>query len=387
MKVFHVLNHFLPQQIAGTEVYVRALVKCLMEAATVEEVKVVIPNYGSNKNNYYVYDGIPVIQYAEPSIADRLLIMDKRKPDGLDSFVNLLNSEKPAIVHFHEMAGSNGVSYHHVTAAKNSGAKVLMTFHLAANTCRTGTLLYKEKDFCNGVIDEHKCTACHLHSAGYGNLTPFLLPLSVFLYKMKIDTTNWDSRAGTALGGVFTTHLFQERFNTLVQHCDKVVVLTAWYKDVLLANGVPAGKIIYIPQALPYDAKPVITGTYKNGHSVKLVFLGRISPFKGLHLLIDALRFFSEEEISLDIYGQAQDKVYEEQCRHQTKEKKNIHWKGVLSQAEVVPALMQYDALCLCSTLSEMSPLVIQEAFAAGIPVIASNVYGNAEQIVHDQNG
>ena len=34
-----------------------------------------------------------------------------------------------------------------------------------------------------------------------------------------------------------------------------------------------------------------------------------------------------------------------------------------------------------------MSPLVIQEAFAAGLPVIASNVYGNAEQIKHDVNG
>jgi glycosyltransferase involved in cell wall biosynthesis len=34
-----------------------------------------------------------------------------------------------------------------------------------------------------------------------------------------------------------------------------------------------------------------------------------------------------------------------------------------------------------------MSPLVIQEAFAAGLPVIASNVYGNAEQIKHGVNG
>ena len=47
----------------------------------------------------------------------------------------------------------------------------------------------------------------------------------------------------------------------------------------------------------------------------------------------------------------------------------------------------QYHALCLCSTFSEMSPLVIQEAFAAGIPVIASHVYGNAEQIQHGVNG
>jgi glycosyltransferase involved in cell wall biosynthesis len=34
-----------------------------------------------------------------------------------------------------------------------------------------------------------------------------------------------------------------------------------------------------------------------------------------------------------------------------------------------------------------MSALVIQEAFAAGIPVLATNVYGNAEQIQHNHNG
>ena len=34
-----------------------------------------------------------------------------------------------------------------------------------------------------------------------------------------------------------------------------------------------------------------------------------------------------------------------------------------------------------------MSPLVIQEAFAANVPVIASDVYGNAEQITHNENG
>jgi glycosyltransferase involved in cell wall biosynthesis len=29
----------------------------------------------------------------------------------------------------------------------------------------------------------------------------------------------------------------------------------------------------------------------------------------------------------------------------------------------------------------------IKEAFAAGIPVLASNVYGNADQIKHNENG
>ena len=65
----------------------------------------------------------------------------------------------------------------------------------------------------------------------------------------------------------------------------------------------------------------------------------------------------------------------------------NVFWKGKLIQEEVVSTLNRHDMLCLCSTFSEMSPLVIQEAFAAGIPVLASNVCGNAEQIQHNHNG
>ena len=34
-----------------------------------------------------------------------------------------------------------------------------------------------------------------------------------------------------------------------------------------------------------------------------------------------------------------------------------------------------------------MSPLVIQESFAAGIPVLASDIYGNAEQVIDNVNG
>jgi glycosyltransferase involved in cell wall biosynthesis len=66
---------------------------------------------------------------------------------------------------------------------------------------------------------------------------------------------------------------------------------------------------------------------------------------------------------------------------------KNIKWMGTIQKESVLSEMRQYHALCLPSTFSEMSPLVIQEAFAAGIPVIASNVYGNAEQIKDGVNG
>ena len=89
----------------------------------------------------------------------------------------------------------------------------------------------------------------------------------------------------------------------------------------------------------------------------------------------------------LDIYGQKGDDGYFNECIEKISRLDNICFKGSIKETTVVETIREYDILCLCSTFSEMSPLVIQEAFAAGIPVLASNVYGNAEQIVNGENG
>ncbi len=386
MKVIQVLNHFLPQQTAGTEVYTWALCKQLQQKGV--DVEIVIPHAGEQLSVSYEYDGLQVFQYAEPSVVDRSLIMGFRKPDGLQIFETYIKNINPSIVHFHELAGSNGITLHHIMASKNAGAKVVMTFHLAGNTCKTGNLLYKEQVLCDGLIRLQKCSSCYLHAKGNRALNALLLPVSSLFNELGIDTTKWNSKTGTALGTVHLIERLKKNFETLVQHCDKLVVLTDWYKKILLLNGVPAEKIFYVPQGLPFELSlPTVVDKREKTVPLRLVSLGRINPFKGLHLLIEAIEQLDYEKIELDIYGNSDDEVYETGLRKRTKKQTNIHWKGKLPQAAVVSTMQQYDALCLCSTFSEMSPLVIQEAFAAGIPIIASNVYGNAEQIAHEVNG
>jgi glycosyltransferase involved in cell wall biosynthesis len=124
-----------------------------------------------------------------------------------------------------------------------------------------------------------------------------------------------------------------------------------------------------------------------NQKPLRLIFLGRINKFKGLHLLIAALENIDPSWVQLSIFGNSDDFDYETDLRSKTHKMNNIFWHGKLMQEDVVVTLNKYHMLCLCSTFSEMSPLVIQEAFAAKIPVLAANVYGNAEQIQHNYNG
>ena len=75
MKILHVLNSYLPEQIAGTEIYVSALVRELKKKSILS--KVIIPNYTKKENEHYFYEGTEVIKYAEPTLANREIITGK----------------------------------------------------------------------------------------------------------------------------------------------------------------------------------------------------------------------------------------------------------------------------------------------------------------------
>lgn len=385
MKVFQVLSKFLPQQIAGTEVYTMALSKQLQKKDI--DVKVVIPNYGGRLASVYAYEGLTVHQYAEPSVENRQLIMGFNPPEGLEYFTKFIRNEQPDIIHFHELAGSNGITLHHVKEARKVCKKVFMTFHLTTYSCMTGALIQNGLSNCNGKIDLRKCTECYLSSKKLEKpIVNIFTWLSLFLNLLGVNPTKLSSRLATALGSTSLVKKKHQNLLELVNQCDKVIVLNNWYKEILISNGISPDKIALISQGLPFNSTFMKEEKLYND-KIRFIFVGRISHFKGIHLLIDAFMQLDCTKAELHIYGQTDEPMYENDLKEKTNLFENIQWKGMLSQSDVLSTMYNYDALCLCSTITEMSPLVIQEAFAAGIPIIASNVYGNAEQIKHGING
>ena len=163
---------------------------------------------------------------------------------------------------------------------------------------------------------------------------------------------------------------------------DKVICITRWYKDILILNGFESEKITVIQQGLPFDNNFELFDPIKKGTGpLKLLYLGRITQVKGLHLLIQALKKMENESVELNIYGQGDGTNYEQELRIMTMPMMNVKWHGVVGQNEVLNIMNRHDLLCLCSTICEMSPLVIQEARKANLPVLASDVYGNIEQL------
>lgn len=383
MKIIFCLNHFLPEKVAGIEVYTFNLALNLMKMG--HEAVVLIPHLNGLETDSYVYDNVRVIRYAENSPDNTQIRKGLLEPSGLKNFVNVILAERPGIVHFQELAKGRGIGLFHLKALRGLGLKMVFTPHLSTYSCQTGNLVFKEQIICDGIIRVNRCTSCSYHSNGVTGIASGLLQSAAgALFATGINTNAWNSSLGTALGYPFLIAEKKRDLLLIADYCDKIISLTHWYKNILIRNKVAADKIVYSAQGLA--GKPVRVGklTVK---PIRIVFAGRISRYKGVHLIIEALKQLPAGSITVDLYGQVTEDAYAAKCISESQKMEGVNWKGQVEPHAMIGIFAKYDLLCLPSTFSEMSPLVIQEAFAAGIPVVASNVYGNAEQIEDGVNG
>jgi glycosyltransferase involved in cell wall biosynthesis len=382
----------MPLHMAGTEIYVHTLATFQKNAG--HEVAVLTPFFNHYPDRqfkeHYVYDGIDVYQYMEPSNPlSKDFFSGNKIPEGIEEFKKKLELLNPDIIHFHELTRSIGLSVAHVKKAKKQGSKVVLTMHLSAYTCNTNTLINHNK-LCNGKILEYDCSVCSYK-------TMFKLPApaataiagaSLFFKSIGVTKKLPQGKLKTLVSMPLTIQRIKNDLTILENNIDKLVSLTEWYKKILLTNGVSKNKITVIPQGLATISAEVLKKN--NGPAslpIKIIFIGRIQPQKGVDLLIDAIKEFNSNELLVDIYGKREETTYYHECIKSIASNAVINFKGPIERENVLNVLTGYDVLCLPSTFSEMSPLVIQEAFAAGIPVLASNVYGNAEQVQHGKNG
>ncbi len=117
-----------------------------------------------------------------------------------------------------------------------------------------------------------------------------------------------------------------------------------------------------------------------------LVFVGRITPIKGLRVLIDALVRAHEThpDLTLTLVGDGDDRAGLERLARPLGDA--VRFVGFQSQEGVAEAVAAADALVLPS-FAEGLPVVLMEALAAGKPVIATQVAGVGELVEHGVSG
>lgn len=386
MKVIHLPFSFHPDPVGGTEVYVEALAQWQQQQGL--EVIIAAP---SEVTHSYSYNQLLVYRFAISQKLDDLRAMyGEGDRLGILEFSRLLDQVQPDIVHVH--AFTRGVSLGLIRAAKKRNIPVVFTYHTPTVSCQRGTLLQWGQYVCNGQLTLRRCTACTLHGKGIGR--PFstivgALPpaLGSIIGQSGLQGSIW-----TAVRMSELVHLQQMTVNQLFAEVDRIVALCRWVKDLLLINDVAEEKITVCRHGLPHLSSRQISNPHKQHESatVRIVFLGRLDPTKGVDLLVSAIRNLPNTAIQLDIYGIDQSggqNPYLQKIKNLAAGDTRIVFKPPAPSDQVINLLREYDLLAVPSRWLETGPLVVLEAFAAGIPVIGSNLGGIAEWVQDGVNG
>lgn len=271
-------------------------------------------------------------------------------------FSDLMRALRPTVVHTHHYAHL-GLEYLRVIKQVNPEVRVVMTLHEYMAICRNNGQMIKTgtSRLCSREsLDD--CRQCFPQST----VEDF-----------------WLRR-----------HYFQRHFDLV----DQFISPSEFLRQRYVEWGVSPEKIVVIEngqsgaEALP--PRPLLAGETRN----RFAFFGQINPFKGLDVLLRALHEMPKDDrkkIVLEVHGanlewqptEYREKV--ESLRDPLVKQGVVQWVGPYQPHELRGRMMGVDWVLVPSIWWENSPMVIQEAFVCGRPVIASDIGGMAEK-VHD---
>jgi glycosyltransferase involved in cell wall biosynthesis len=123
-------------------------------------------------------------------------------------------------------------------------------------------------------------------------------------------------------------------------------------------------------------------------------YFGQITPFKGADTLLDTIDLLRkqpgiEQKIRIKVHGNLIGQTTEFTERFNTAFRENgfANYSGPYDNADVINLMGACDYILVPSTWWENSPVVIQEAYAAGRPVICTGLGGMAEKVPNRRSG
>jgi glycosyltransferase involved in cell wall biosynthesis len=385
--VVHVPYTFFPDPSGGTEVYVEALA-CEQQRRGTPAI-VAAPATGESS---YAFKGLRVRRFAVASSVTLDDLYGEGDAHAANSFGRILDEERADLVHLH--AFTSAVSLRLIRECKKRGVPVVFSYHTPTVSCQRGTLLKFGKETCDGTLHVHRCAGCVLHGLGFDQFSSTLVACVPQFFGQVIGSVGASGAAWTALR---MTNLIGQRhgaIRTLLAEAEHCIALSQWVKDLLLRMGTPEHKVTVSRQGLchPLQSDDTVKGKSPrhSGSMVRMAYLGRLDPVKGVHILVRALRATESTNLHLDIFGISQGGSNDEyacKLRHEAAYDDRITFREPISGEQVIPTLRTYDVLLIPSQWMETGPMVALEAFAAGIPVIGSKLGGIAELVEHNVDG
>jgi glycosyltransferase involved in cell wall biosynthesis len=165
--------------------------------------------------------------------------------------------------------------------------------------------------------------------------------------------------------------------------------------DRMVAWGLPREKFVVIENGLrDVGKKEPRTRVAVEGSPWTFGYFGQLTPFKGGDILLDAIDLLAkqpdiERKIRIRVHGNIVGQSPEFVSRFNASFTKHgfTNYVGAYDNADVRNLMTACDYILMPSTWWENSPVVIQEAYAAGRPLICTGIGGMAEKVPNRRSG
>ena len=180
-------------------------------------------------------------------------------------------------------------------------------------------------------------------------------------------------------------HYIQKHF----EYADAFVSPSEFLRQRYIEWGIPAEHIVVIENGQPSHATPKPAASVVRLRT-RFGFFGQITEYKGVEILLQALHLITPEvraKMIVEIHGanlESQGQSFQElidTLRKPLIVEGILRWVGSYEQSELAQRMRRVDWVVVPSIWWENSPMVIQEAFANGKPVICAGIGGMAEKV------
>ena len=374
MRILHVIHQFFPDCHSGTEQYCLAVAREARRRG--DEVTVLSMHWDHQRAHPTIdlfeqpYDGFRVLRLNHwVGINPNPVLRDYENLHLDGWFQTVLDDVRPEAVHFFHLRqlGSNLLR-----VARRNGLRSVVNLMDFWYLCPRFTLLRRDGSLCEGPPDGGRgCITCEFPELA--SATP-----------MARGGQPSDD-PGARLRAVLDR---RDRNLANLALADAVIAPSHFLAAMFAKNGFPRERM----QVVPYGLEPgriTALPTMRPRTPLRLAFCGVLSPWKAPHLLVEAVRD-SDLDVRLVVHGRTQEGTFQpyiDAMMARAAGDPRIHFAGAYDQAAAARVFADMDVLVVPSTWYENTPFVVLEAFAAGVPVIASDLGGLREIVRDGENG
>jgi len=397
MRILHAIHDFLPRYQAGSEIYAFEL--CRMQAAS-HHVSVLCGDYDPSRRHgqvtWRVHKGLPVVELVNNQVCASFEDT-YRSPIIGERIAQVLHAVQPDVVHVHNLIN---LSFELPAMAHARGIPVVATLHDYALVCPTGgQRIHRADDFVCHVIDTDRCARCfresplqaHISFGKAAAATPAPAMMHRAALSMRRRFPGLTAHVARAMPAVTATRREMDDRLTAARRVfgevDLFVAPSPSIAEEFERLGVEAAKI----RISDYGFVPLVRNA-RNGNDgtrgpLRIGYVGTLVWHKGVHVLIDAVRALPSKAYELKIFGNPDVfPGYAAELRASASDLP-VRFMGAFDHERIAEVYAQIDVLVVPSLWLENSPLVIHEAFMAGVPVVGARLGGIADLVDDGRTG